>query len=352
MDYLNAITLYCFQKFNGERSESAIFHLLTGKKSAQTIQDCKLFELSDLFSLFPELTREELHTCVNSIIEKNFLEHPEPNRFLLTNIGEEYLSELLSLRQIPFHLNGWENGDIARFLWRRLSLMVQVLSHFSISNTTYLPLTKKEEDLKWIKEFFRSYSLSKELLNDELYRQLHDLLSLCHEQEASIFVLKLSSSERVGLTYDQLAVRYKTDKVYIKLLFWNVIHFMVKIIQSETREYPLLYHLIADKVQRHSLTTSSATTLSFLLQGRSIAEVSAIRNLKENTIEDHIVEIALHDESFDITSFLLPIDYTEIKSVIEELKTHQLKKIKERLNNHYTYFQIRLAFAIHSRRRE
>ena len=165
-------------------------------------------------------------------------------------------------------------------------------------------------------------------------------------------MLKLTSSERVGLTYNQLAVRYETDKVYIKLLFWNVMHYMVETIQSKTREYPLLYHLIADKAQRNSLTSSTATTLSYLLQGRSIADVSAIRNLKENTIEDHIVEIALHEESFDITSFLAPLDYVEISSIIEELKTHQLKKIKERMNHHYTYFQIRLAYAIHSRRRE
>ena len=184
MDYLKVITLYCFQKFNGERSESAIFHLLTGKKSAQTIQDCKLFQLSHLFSLFTELTREELHTCLNSLLEQNFLEHVKENSFILTNKGEQYLSEMLSLRQIPIHLNGWRNGDIARVLWRRLSLMVQVLSHYTINNTTYLPLTKKEEDLKWIKEFLKSNSLSKKMLNDELYRQLHDFLSLCHEQEA------------------------------------------------------------------------------------------------------------------------------------------------------------------------
>ena len=62
-----------------------------------------------------------------------------------------------------------------------------------------------------------------------------------------------------------------------------------------------------------------------------------------NTIYDHIVEIALHDDNFPIEPFVSREKQDEIFKAAEKLKTRKLKLIKEAVGEDIDYFQIRLA---------
>ena len=73
-NYLQAIILYAIKKFQGERSIYAIYHMLQGKKSSQTIQDAHLFGLTNIFGTIPRFTRQQL----NQNIEQ-FLDHKSMN---------------------------------------------------------------------------------------------------------------------------------------------------------------------------------------------------------------------------------------------------------------------------------
>lgn len=347
--YFHLVLLYCIKQFNGERSASAIYHLLNGKKSSQTIQDGKLFNLSHLFSLFPRISRQQINDTCELIIQDGLIECLLNNHYVLTEKGKMVLEENLLEKPIPYQLNGWKYGDTGRVFWRRLSLLVQVLSNHVYKRNHYLPLTKKQEDLHWVKYFLKQSQFSKLELTNILYEEMKQTLLLQSNRDAKIFIRRLTSSQKIGLTFDQIALKEKEDPIYIYLLFWSVVHSFIHLQQSGENQSCILNQLIKDKLQKTLLTASTATTRSYLLQGVSIQEIAVIRRLKESTIEDHIVEITLHDKSYTPYAFLSAEDFKQINNAIVILKTHQLKKVKEYLNHQYSYFQIRLAFAINGR---
>jgi uncharacterized protein YpbB len=345
--YFQFVLLNCVKHLNGERSLSAIYHLLNGKKSSQTIQDGKLFNLSHLFSLFPRLSRQQVNDACEQILKDGLIELLTSQHYVLTEKGHFILAENQKVKPIPSALNGWEYGDIARVFWRRLSLLVQVLSNSVYERNHYLPLTKNQEDLQWVKKFLRENSKS-DLIN-LLYEELKQLLLLQSNKEATIFIQRLTSSQRVGLTFEQIAIKHKDDPIYIYLQFWNIVHSIIQQQQANGHKHLVLKEIIKEQQQNNTLTASTAITRSYLLQGISLSEIAVIRRLKESTIEDHIVEITLHDNTYTPNPYLSKEDIKRITAAIEVLKTHQLKKVKEYLNHQFSYFQIRLVFAMNGR---
>lgn len=347
--YFYSVLLYCVKHFNGERTLSAIYHLLNGKKTSQTIQDGKLFNLSHLFSLFSGMPRSQVMEAFENCIQKGWCLQIHDNHFILTEKGESFLNLQLRTKPLPPSINGWEFGDIGRVFWGRISLLVQVLSNNLYGISHYIPVTKNQDVLLWAKKFLQQVNYSKSELIEGLYKELNDCLILQKNDEATIFVQRLTSSQKIGKTFEQIALVSKEDPVYIFLQFWNVIHSILNTIQLEEIRFPILNELLKDKQTKHILTASTSKTRNYLQQGLTINEIAVIRQLKESTIEDHIVEITLHDPTYYPESFLGKHDLSVIKGAITFLQTHQLKKVKEYLEHKYSYFQIRLAFALYGR---
>jgi uncharacterized protein YpbB len=349
-NYFHVILLHCINQLNGERSVSAIYHLLNGKKSSQTIQDGKLFNLTQMFSLFPRLSRHQINDACKHILHEELIVQLPNQHYHLTEKGKLFLEKKRSERPIPEALNGWKYGDASRIFWRRISLLVQVLSNYAYDNQHYLPLTKNQEDLLWVKLFLKRIPFSKSELIHLLYKELKQVLLLQSNRDATIFIQRLTSRNKIGQTFEQIALKQNEDPLYTYLLFWNVIHFIMERQYLKENEDFVLHEIIIDKLTKNPLTSSTSMTRSYLLQGKSISEIAHMRRLKENTIEDHIVEITLHDRSYQPDQFLSNDDYERINHAIATLKTHQLKRVKEYLDHKYSYFQIRLAFALNGRK--
>ena len=64
------------KKFQGERSIYAIFHMLQGKKSSQTIQDAHLYGLTNLYGIMPNFTRLQLKSIVEKLGSKSLDPNP------------------------------------------------------------------------------------------------------------------------------------------------------------------------------------------------------------------------------------------------------------------------------------
>jgi uncharacterized protein YpbB len=92
------------------------------------------------------------------------------------------------------------------------------------------------------------------------------------------------------------------------------------------------------------LTQSTEKTFQLLNQGYSIADIVNTRQLKKGTIEDHIVELALKISGFSIEPFVTVEKQNQIKKVINETMTKQLRLIQNNVQG-ATYFEIRLVLA-------
>ncbi len=339
LHYLDVMLMDSVYKLNGERSISAVYHLFKGKKSSQTIQDASLFELSRYFGCYPGFTRDQLNRSALKLEEKHFIRKNDET-LSITEAGQRMLHQHFSEKPMPTYFHGAKYHDKARLLWMRLSLLVQVLSHHMAGSHQYVPIQRDVSVQSWTKSFLKQHQ-QKSKLSKDLHHELEKLLMNLSEQEAVIFVYSLTSNERIGRTYQQMAEWMKEDVWYVYLLFWNVLHYFIQ--SAQKGEAPILQQLIGDLEFKRVLTTSTHKTLELVQKGFDIEQIAHIRSLKKATIEDHIVELSIHEPSFSIEPYVSIEEQQAILAVARELKTNKMKLIKERLEHPFTYFQIRLA---------
>ncbi len=102
-------------------------------------------------------------------------------------------------RPWPKHCHGANYQTPAVTLWRRLSLLIQVLSNKEHQCSQYIPVTNDVQTLRWVKRFMRKNRDAKEL-SVQMHETLFHLLQGVSERQALIFVYSLTSFNRIGKT--------------------------------------------------------------------------------------------------------------------------------------------------------
>ncbi len=342
--FLSMIILYCLHKINGERTVYSILHLLNGKKSSQTIQDAHFFHLTSFFCTFPLLKRVELEMLIDLLKKQGFISQYKEQSYYVTPVGVKRLSEYFKSNPIPANLNGWKYHNLAVVFWERLSLAVQVISQLKNHNSKYLPIQKSKELHQWLKDYLYKRKLSKDELADQLYDELVGCLETIDDLDPSILVKRLTGYQIIGLTESQAADQFDMDVDAYHIQFLGLLHYMLERVGTKQRDFPLLSYMIEDKKRDASLTESSHRTLNLLQSGYTLDEIAHMRNLKKNTIEDHLVEIALNIPYFDVSAFVNLDKQQKIKKAINSVTSKQLKHIRELVPD-ADYFEIRLVLA-------
>lgn len=347
-NYLQAIILNAIEKFQGERSIFAIYHMLQGKKSSQTIQDAHLFGLTNIFGTVPRFTREQLIQNIRLFNELKLIDATgKDDVYMISEQGRGALKAYFIKCPLPTSLNGWKYQSITQDFWRRLTLLIQTISHIVHNERSFYPIQQNQQIQEFVKGFLSTNRQNRELIAQHLYDELVTLLELQRELNRDIFVLKITGVNRIGLTFEQIAKRKEVDEWYVQFVFLGALHQMLTEI-STVSDYPLLASLIDDWKNGGNLhmTQSTQTTLNYIQAGKTISEIAEIRRLKGNTIEDHLVEIVLSDKSFSIQDYVSNEAEKQIITVIKELRTRKLKAIKEAVDNdQISFFQIRLVLA-------
>ncbi|MBM7584390.1 uncharacterized protein YpbB [Bacillus pakistanensis] len=344
MSYLQAIILFCLKQMKGERTEYAVYHLLKGKKSSQTIQDGHLYQVSEFFNSYPKLDRKQFDHHIQALKDKGFLGH-QNNHYYISHEGKDELENFFTDHPFPSSLNGWKVGDSSLIWWKRLSLLVQVLSHYSRKELKYYPVQREQEIQEWIKMFLRK---NKENIND-LNRILFDeLIKLLSNEDFPdhpvLFTNMLTGGEQIGLTTLQAAEKLKIDPDEFRYRYLNVLHYIVIEVLENNGYFPLLYSLLKQENQAQILTHSTKETYRLLTRGMEMDVIAKVRKLKKSTIEDHLVEIALADPTFSIDNYVHPEAQKCVIEVTQIINQKKLKLIKEKIPL-LSYFQIRLVLA-------
>ncbi|WP_187442046.1 helix-turn-helix domain-containing protein [Sutcliffiella horikoshii] len=340
------LCLKCLQSFRGERSISAIYHLFRGKKSSQTIQDANIFALVNVYGLLPDLNRNFLQQSIHLLQAEQLIREIHSEHFELTHKGKMQLSKGQKLFYLAPYLNGYAYKDKSLTFWKRYSLLVQTLSNLAGKESTFIPIQYEDHVQSWVKNFlFCQKGSSKIRLLNDLFMETKGLLTQLPTNQATVFALKLSGYRHAGNTDEQIARTLKKDITWIHVEFQSALHYIIQHLEEKdaASTYKHLFLICRDLLERPLLTGTTQKSLKLLHQGLTLGEIANIRRLKESTIEDHIVEIAMQIQDFSITPYLKEADVQAIKAVIDDLQTHQLRKIKEKLNNQdISYFQIRL----------
>lgn len=336
------MVLYCLSKLGKERSSSSVFHLLNGKKSSQTIQDSHLFQVDAFFNTAPQLSREQYENIITKLINNGFIYYSVNHEIIVSESGHLLVAKLYETYPFLTRLQGGRYHHSMQF-WERLSLLTQVCSNLVNKQTNYIPVQKQKETQNWIKYLFATSKGESKDFPTMLLSEMQSLLESCEKViEPSVLVARLTGFQSIGLTEKQTIDLLGIEENHYRFQFQTLIHSVLHSIEENPLAFPLLARIsVTDEL--HQLTVSAKKTYELLLKGKGIAEIGRIRRLKESTIQDHIVEIALFVNTFIIDDFVEPSLQGRIKDVIQKTSSKQLRKIRELIE--VDYFQIRLVIA-------
>ncbi|MDC3413085.1 helix-turn-helix domain-containing protein [Aquibacillus sp. 3ASR75-11] len=339
------LVLQCLNKINQERTVYNIFHLLKGKRSSQTLQDAHIYKLKNYFGIYKNINKKTFHSCIDRLTKHGYLENGSSSTCVVTDKGKRKLEQNRDLVQrTPFR--GMEYSNVAQILLERLLLFIQTTTNIVSGNHIFIPITDKSEVLRWVKRIYRK---NKEMLPELLEKLYSELMLFCEslpDQEACIFVDQLTGYRKYGLSKEQLAMKYNLPLEDVELKRALIIHKLINHINRVCQTTDLLPFFIKDLQQPFFLTTSAQKTYTLLQKGFTIEQITTLRRLKESTVFDHIVEIALVDPTLPIDPYVSKEAIDNILEITDQLHTIKLKEIRQALENQYSYFQIRLALAI------
>ncbi|RHW39397.1 recombinase RecQ [Lysinibacillus yapensis] len=335
------ILLEIFHKFNGERTISAPYHLLKGKRSGQTIQDVGIYHLHKYFGVLPKLARQTYDKAISALVEEEILIVLQDGFYKLTNKATSHLQENKTL---PF--DGWHYRGNEHLFFARLSLVVQSLSHQSAKQMSFIPIQKDEQVQQWVRHFLKTNHYQDGHLQQKLLEEIvMSLENLNVEEEAKEMVmLRLSGYKTAGLTWQQISYKMKLSEMDIGLIYISTLHKWLNEILQKKDEYFLLNQLTEAVRVNIPLSGSASQTAELFKNGYSVEEISRIRRLKMSTIEDHIVELAMNEPEFNMEQFVAKADIQRVIEAVDETHTRKLKVLHQMLP-YLTYFQIRLVLA-------
>jgi len=341
--FFKRLVLTCQKQFQYERSISAVYYLIQGKQSIQTIQDAQLYGLTSYYGIFKNLKKEQFMQIITEMVQQKLLQSQHvDNYYTLTKKGKSWLQT----NPVDHHyFQGFKYKQIDSIYFSRLLLLIQVLTNSKKRNYTYIPIIENDSIENWIKQMYSNFKNKLDYSLHVLYQELSSIFSQLPATYPSILLDQFTSYQTVGLTVNQIAAKYHLRVEDISIITTNVIHFILTTIQNQPNNYSFLYFIGKDLFSIKNLTNSAKKTKELLHQGQSIPQIALARNLKVNTIYDHIVEIALQDDHFPLSQYVSEKTQEQIMEAIEQTQSYKLKTIKEVVGETISYFQIRLVLA-------
>lgn len=342
-------------QINKERTVSNIYHLFTGKRSIQTVQDAHMYGIDDFFGVYKTLSKQQFEQEIHKLIQNDLLRErsdSENRRFLIsTNNTEIWLQQ--HQNQLPFHyfkgMSLHEKGDI---FYQRLLLLIQTFTNTKRKNFSFIPVVDNSNAERWVKQFYRRMKGKESVYLKQLEQELYYLLNDLPKEEASIFVERLSGFKHYGMSIGQLANFYQRENADIHLLLIGIIHNLLNKLKQNESKYPALNSLIKDYRDSVKLLGSTVQTYHLFKKDLTPEEIASIRHLKINTIYDHLTEISLYDPYFPFTRFISIEKQREVLEAINQTNSYKLKEIKNIVQSDINYFQIRLMLVLHHKLKE
>ncbi|PYZ98461.1 hypothetical protein CR205_07675 [Alteribacter lacisalsi] len=345
MDLERWLFLTMTARLKGQRTGNGAVHLLSGKRSAQTLQDASLFYVLPLTASLKHRSPAYIHEVRSDLSKAGLVTESHRGLMTITKSGRGVLKKLDEKYFLPEKYNAgrFEWSGEAEWFWKRLSLYIQSLSNVLDKSRKFVPVHYDYDVQEWVRRHFPGTQEERAAAASRLYRELKASLEAIEEEYAYLFVSRLSSSSGAGQTYTQLAGE-GGDPSFTYIKFRTVLHHILNSLQ-EKNQFSVLASFVKPEEDRLLMTRSAGKTLDLLKKGMSLEEVRRIRNLQRSTVEDHAVEIAKMHPSFEAGMFADSRKLRTVEETAVRLGTNRLKIIKDELGEEYDYFTIRLALA-------
>ncbi len=353
--FLQALTLRGLTPLAGERTRQSFYYVLKGRKSNQTYQDTHIYSLFPYYRLFPSISREQWEEILFDLQTNQFILPNEgageraQQSFVITQRGSQLAEEWEKKYEFARWFEPFTSislpADIELF-WMRLHLLVQTVSHLLVNQLDFFPVVSSKQVQNWVKQELHQKEQRARWMNglgQELYRVLQGYPVALQR----LVMDQLSGASQVGHTLHQIALREQEPPLFTRIKFRYMLASLYQSLRNrEVSDTPLLKRLCIPSEQNHlPISVSAYQTYQWLKREKDIETIAKSRGLRRGTIEDHLVEIALHCPDWDHSHYLSVQAKEEIIQACLQLGTKRLRVLREFLQDKYTYLQLRLALA-------
>lgn len=338
MVLIEQILLHILKKLQNERSITAPYYLLQGKRSGQTMQDVGLFKLFPIFNLLKRLPKKTYDAQIEQLLAKGYIVKTEKS-FYMTPQGEQ------AIQTLPY-FDGWHLRGNEHLFFGRLALVVQTLSNQAEGVKGFVPVQKDIAVQHWCRNFLMHYGYPKEKLQEPLYKEIVRSVEKLDvpDFQKEMGIGRLHGAKVTGLTWSQLGTQYQLTEMDCQLYFISFLHSWIKEIVSAADDYTFLSDFVRGVYMHQTVTGSALQTAQMYERGFTVEQIAIMRNLKQTTIEDHIVEIAMYEPNFNVSGFISAEEIRAVVEVVDQYQTKKLKVLKEALPT-MSYFQLKIALA-------
>ena len=344
--FFETVVLDCIKRLRGQRTIASVYHLLTGKKSIQTIQDAHVYQLQNYYGICKKITKDQFDMTIKTLQNSGFIQNisNEHTSFSITEKGSKHLDKYR--HDYPLQsFRGMAYNGIQDVYYNRLILLIQTLTNSSKQYYRFIPVVDQTSAEVWVKYVYQRMKGNEQQILHSIYQELVEVLQTLSVLEANIFVDRLTGYKKYGKSLSQLARCYDLHENDVILILTGVIHQMLTVLKHHKTSFKWLYSMIPARQKQTKLTNSAERTYKLWSNGITIDEIAKRRKLKESTIHDHLVEIALYEKDFPLEHYAKKEQIEKIVLAMKEVNNFKLKDIKESVDEDITYFQIRLVLA-------
>ena len=281
------------------------------------------------FSYAPQITRDQLLKIIQSLLKQGFLIDKEKG-YLLTNKGQKHCDDYFKQHYYPQKIDNFTYANVKTPFWNSYQLLTQVFSELSYENNQYIPIVKHPSHQENVRQLFQQFRLNKkQLLNVWVKEQLF-LLKQMDKEFADVFANQLTGHELIGKTRTQLSENYEMMALEFDFYFKDILEEVLQIVQANKKDLSLNNKVLEVLHQEThcGLSASTFETYELLKKGWNLTEIAKQRAIKENTVREHILEMAFVFESFPYKTFIPSNIYGKLHQGFDKIDTFTYQEAK------------------------
>lgn len=334
---------YLLSFFNLQKptSTSQLLHVFQGKRTPSMFYLTEKNGWHHAFLQFKRITIDEIEEVVQQFLQKKWL-YPKEKGFVLTEIGLNELESYFSQRYFP-KINRFTNLNIRSAFWERYQLFAQTFSEMAYKNQRYSPVIKHPQHQENVRLLFQQYPDQRKELVEKWVEEQKFLFTHLEESHSNTIIAQLSGHQIIGETKSQLQELLEMDQFEYALYHQDIIEEILNLIEENSEILVLLNAIVCQLHRETNYGLSSSTYISYelLKQGFDIDNIASRRQLKENTIREHILEMAFVFSDFPIAKYIpLPI-YNQLHKDFETNENYTYRDAKEAIDElEFMYYRL------------
>lgn len=321
---------------------SQIFHVLRGKKTPSMYYLTEINHWHHGFSFVKRIEKADLKKTISPALT-DYLLLKKDDGFILTKKGNELVKEYFKRHYYPKEIKNFGNIELYIPFWNRLQLFTQVFSEFSYKNTNYLAVIKNPNHQEKVRQLFQVTGGKIDRVVLQWIEEQSLIFEKLEEEKADFLANFLTGHKIIGKTRTQVANQLNLLDYEINFYLRDILEEIIELLIKNQKKLALTYKIFEGVQSEYFMSLSKSTfeTYQMLKQGYPIQKIASVRKIKENTVKEHILEIAFVVPGFPVENYVSKSIYSNLYNQFTEDKNMSFKEALSN-NEDLEFYQYRL----------